>query len=60
MLLDKLLQMSKQEQFKTETSNQTVWTAHILVNTRICVCSTELGQKIPQKKERFENFISDM
>ena len=52
--------MSKQEQFKTETSNQTAWTAHILVNTRICVCSTELGQKIPQKKERFENFISDM
>lgn len=51
--------MLKQEQFKIETSNQAEWKAHILVNTWVCVCSTELGQKIPQKKERFENFTSD-
>ena len=48
--------MSKQEQFKIETSNKTVWTAHMLVNTRVCACSTELGQNIPQSKESFENF----
>ena len=31
--------------------NQAAWTAHILVNTSVCVCSTELGQKIPQKRK---------
>lgn len=33
--------------------------AHILVNTRVCACLTELGQNIPQNKESFENFKGD-
>ena len=33
-----------------------MWTAHILVNTRVCACSTDLGQNIPQSKESFEHF----
>ena len=29
--------------------------AHILVDTTVCVCWTELGQKLPWNKLRFEN-----
>ena len=38
--------MSKQGQCRIEVKNLTAWMAHILLDTRICVSWTELGQKI--------------
>ena len=51
--------MTKQGQRDTETRNQTAQTARILVDTRVFVCWTVLGEKYAKTRQVLKIFESD-